>query len=257
MLLYGIIIKRGEEEMKKNKKSRRVFQILMLVLLNVLVVCILLAIINLKKQANQTDDNTNVESNGLYVAPSNMTDYQKELYEELSVIVSNIKDIENEDLSDLSASVAKNFIADYFSWGNKRGSYDIGGIDFVYGPYHNNFAFNARDYFYNDLDLILNQYGSENLPLVDNIVIDSVEKQDEKYAVSILAHDYTNDTDYYEDNYYDAYLVKAHWDYKIPTDSSFDLSKFPTNGNLMMVLRDGRIELGYFHEKWIRELGDE
>lgn len=244
--------------MNKKKKTRKVFQIIILLLAIACLVCLLFAVINISKQSKQSDDESKIDNvNDLYVVPSNVTDYQRELYEELTNTINSINDIENDDLSELAGTVAKNFIADFFSWGNKRGSYDVGGIDFVYGPLHMNFSFGARDGYYSDLDLLMKEYGKENLPIVSYINIESVEHQDDKYKVTIQVHDYEKDIDYEEYEYYDAYLVIANWNYEKPADSKYDDSKLPNSGNFMLILRDGRLEIGYYHEDWIRGLNDE
>lgn len=245
--------------MKKSsrKKTKKIFQIVMLVLAIICLVFVLLAIHGLINQANQTDDNTVPNKANLYEAPNNMTDYQKQLYDELTDSCSKVKDINTEDLSELAPVVAKNFIADYFSWGNKRGSYDVGGIDYVYGPYHMNFSFGARDYYYYQLDLLMKEYGVENLPIVDDIVIDAVEKQDSKYEVSIWVHDYSNDTDHEEPQYYDAYLVKAHWTYSVPNDSKFNINELPNKSNIMLIVSNGRLEVAYMHEDYVRDIAND
>ena len=244
--------------MTSENKPRKVFGIAIFVLVTLFVICITIAAIGLVKQLKQSDDETlNIKTNEIYAVPSNMSDYQKELFEELSDICNSINDIENEDLSELASSVAKNFIADYLSWGNKRGSYDVGGIGFVYGPYHMNFSFNARDGYYSDLDLLIKEYGSTNLPMVKNIAIDSVIHQDDKYKVTIQKYDYSNNSSYSEDEYYDAYLVKAHWEYEMPEESKYDASNLPVHGYFMLIKLDGRLEIGYFHEDYVRELGNE
>ena len=245
----------------KNKtfKKRKIYQIILLVLSIVCIILLILAFLNFKIQSKQTDDDTPIKNNSLYEAPNRMTDYQKELYDELTAVCNKLenKNLEEENLEELASIVTKNFIADYFSWANKRGSYDVGGVDYVYGPYHMNFSYNAREYFYYELDLLMKEYGSENLPLVSDITITSCEKQQQKYQVLINEYDYSTNTEQQVPYYYDAYLVTANWQYTLPNTSKFNINDLPDHGNFMLILRDGRLEIGYFHENYIRELDNE
>ena len=101
------------------------------------------------------------------------------------------------------------------------------------------------------------QYGVENLPIVDDIVIDTVEKQDSQYKVSIWIHDYSNDTDYEEPQYYDAYLVKAHWTYSVPNDSKFNINELPNKSNIMLIVSNDRLEVAYMHEDYVRDIAND
>ena len=170
--------------------------------------------------------------------PNNPTDYERSLYEDLARICNTATIDADEDLSTMAEAVARVFIADYFSWGNKRGSYDVGGLDYVFGPSHSNFAQSARRYYYYDLDLLMNKYGVENLPVVSNINIESVEKQDRDYEVTTEIYDYSTNTSYNEVTTYPYYLLRATWEYSMPEESTYDASNLPAEGYLGIVLRE-------------------
>ena len=247
--------------MGKEQSKKRIYQILMALLAIGMVVCAFLTYrgINSMTDGSATENDSNKVSykTDLYVLPSNPNTYQRELYEELALACNSIEDMENEDLSELCGILVKNFIADFFTWNNKRGSYDVGGIDYVFGPSHMNFSSNSRQYYYYDLDLLIEKYGVENLPEVTNIQIESVEHQDDTYQVVTTVHDYSNNTDHDETEEYDAYLVKASWDYILEEGSSYDASKLPTFCNFMVVLRAGRVEIAYFHVNYVRDIAHE
>ena len=136
-----------------------------------------------------------------YHLRNNATAFQEELFSEL-------KDcIENGSREEIAKSVAENFVADFYTWTNKSGLYDVGGMCYIYGPNKNNMCFQARDYFYHYLNYYIDEYGQSNLLEVESID-SSVEKR-ESYA--------------YENSEYDAYFVICNWAYK-------DNAKFPTDG---------------------------
>ncbi|MPM78769.1 hypothetical protein SDC9_125781 [bioreactor metagenome] len=143
--------------------------------------------------------------------------------------------------------VVKSYIADFFTWSNKDGSYDIGGLDYVYGPQHLSIQAQARSYYYNDLDLLIEKYGSDNLPTVKNITITSSNHTKDLYYYETSVYD--EDSGEYVDGEltYDAYHVIATWEYET---GDYDTSNLPTEGQFMVVNRDGRLEIAYYHENY-------
>ncbi len=248
--------------MLKNKNSlQKIYEIAMALLAIVCLGAVLSVVIGLGKGA--ADDPSNPEKipvsdrTDLYQIPNNPTQFQRSIYESLAREVNSVKDITTEDLSNWAKEVTRSFIADYFTWSNKRGSYDVGGLDYVFGPTHSNFSWSARDYYYSDLDILMKDYGVENLPTVSEITIESVEHMPETYQWKTMVHDYSNDTDYEEISEYDAYLVKANWKYELKEGSGYDASNLPTYGNFMLVVRDNRLEVAYYHEEWVRSIAHE
>ena len=241
---------------KKSSVKDRVFQIIMALL----AIAFLASLFFVMKNANSISGGNDVNPEEVkvsnrtdkYTVPYNPTDYQKTLYEELAVIVNNTEDLENEDLSEYAAYVVKNFVADYFTWSNKRGSYDVGGLDFFFGPNHYNFSLNAREYFYYDLDILIRDYTADNLPSVKNIVIDSVKHVDEPFEVKTIMYNFNDGSSYDDYQYYDSYQVHATWEYELAEGSTYDYSPLPDHGDFRVVIRDGRLEVAYFHRQWDR-----
>ncbi len=247
--------------LKDKKPLQKIYQIIMLLLAIVCIASLLSIVIGLTKSGGtdpSNPDNIKVsDRTDKYQIPNNPTDYQREIYESLARVTNSIKDINTEDLSELAKEVTRSFIADYFTWSNKRGSYDVGGLDYVFGPTHSNFSWSAREYYYNDLDILMKDYGVENLPTVSNINIQSVEHMTDKYKWKTTVHDWTTNEDYEQVEEYDAYLVKADWQYDLKEGSTYDPSNLPNDGNFMLVVRDGRLKVGYYHEFWVRGLAEE
>lgn len=173
---------------------------------------------------------TTVLSNSLYTLRGNPTDYQKDLFKELS---NSLKNQDKDDV-DLSSKVVQNFVADYFTWSNKKGSYDVGGRDFTFAIEGLNFYKASRNNFYNYMEkYLLNGYATSELPTVVNVIIDS--------------QDYAAIYEYYGEKYLTFY-IEASWTYEIDEESSIDLSVFPTKGYFTVVkTNEGRYEIARFY----------
>lgn len=128
-----------------------------------------------------------------YHLRSNATKLQTELFKELS------KAVDSGDKSEIAKLVAENYVADFYTWTNKDGTYDIGGMYYVYSPQKTNIYTQARNTYYRYLTYYINTYGSENLLEVD----------------SIDAEVDTNSNSYeYDGKTYTSYFVTCTWTYK-------------------------------------------
>ena len=162
-----------------------------------------------------------------YHLRSNATEYQRSLFQELSDLC--LTDAENKDKEAIASSVVENFIADFYTWTNKAGSYDVGGLYYVYSPSKANIYTQARDTFYHYLTNYIKDYGAENLL---EVAQDSIEikgsKVDEKYS--------------YNGKEYDAYYYSATWSYV--DHEGFDESDYETSENFLVIENeDGRFEI--------------
>ena len=157
-----------------------------------------------------------------YHLRSNATDYQKELFNELSELIND-----GADDATISESVVKNYIADAYTWDNKKGQWDVGGMCYVYSPMKNNIYYRLRDEFYGMLNKYIDQYGSKGLLEVSNIETVSLEKGEGKFEV--------------DGNAYDCYIVHCKWQY---TNSSRFASEID-NDMMFDVIKnnDGRFEI--------------
>lgn len=191
-------------------------------------------------------------STSLYQLPTNPNDYQISIYEELSKICNEFDQEEGkptkQQFEKLAPAVVKSFIADFFTWGNKRGSYDVGGMDYVFGPTHANTALRARENYYQDLDILIKEYQTENLPTVKNITINGVSAAD-PYVWTSVAMDWEKNESYLVDTTFeDVFIVQASWEYSLPEGSTFDTSELPTSGEFKLLYSNNRLEIAYYHE---------
>lgn len=151
------------------------------------------------------------------------TELQKEYFKELSDLCS----AETKDKEEIAKSVVKNYIADFYTWTNKAGSYDVGGLYYVHSPSKSNIYANARNNFYKYLTNYIAEYKSENL-----LEVESVEVEGNK-----LSEPYN-----YNGVNYDAYYYHATWKYV--NHSGFDNSDYLTSQNFLVIEnQDGRFEI--------------
>lgn len=151
------------------------------------------------------------------------TELQKEYFKELSDLCS----AETKDKEEIAKSVVKNYIADFYTWTNKAGSYDVGGLYYVHSPSKSNIYAYARNNFYKYLTNYIAEYKSENL-----LEVESVEVEGNK-----ISEPYN-----YNGVNYDAYYYRATWKYV--NHSGFDNSDYLTSQNFLVIEnQDGRFEI--------------
>lgn len=129
-----------------------------------------------------------------YHLRSNATDLQKELFKELETLIKDGTD----DLS-IAESIAKNYVADTYTWDNKKGQWDIGGMHYIYSPLKQSFYYRIKDKFYGFLNKYIDEYGNAGLLEVTNVEIETSEKINELYAV--------------DGKQYECFYVCCKWDY--------------------------------------------
>ena len=167
---------------------------------------------NVKKV--QTIDN--IDSFG-YTLNDNATKYYKTLFGELKKILSTNPIDEKE----YAQKVSQLFVADLFTLDNKLTSSDIGGLEYVYSDFRDDFISIAQSSMYGSVKS--NIYGDrkQELPEVTEVSITDVKNN------SFKIKDKTIDN---------AYYITVEIKYKK------DLS-YPTKYNLVLVKNDKKIEV--------------
>lgn len=134
-----------------------------------------------------------------YTLKDNKTKRYQEMFAELDKILK--KDPVDEE--EYAKQITKMFIYDFYSQEDKSAKTDVGGTDFIYQANLENFLENAEDTYYKYVES--NIYGDrkQDLPVVDEITIDSVEQTEFAYGETA------------DEN---AYEVKVSWTY---TDDIF------------------------------------
>ena len=197
-------------------------------------------VLSLVSGPTEIKDENRIESMN-YVLRDNATDIQKEYFAELKQAVEN-----NASDEELAGLVCKNFVADFYTWSNKQGQYDVGGMYYVYDVEEtkNNTYMQARDGFYKYLSTYIKQYGVANLLEVENVQVISSSKLPYEYKCLVNTHGYSEAeghtyTDVEHD--YDAWQVKCVWTYK--ENAKFDSSNYATSMNFIVVIENGRYEI--------------
>jgi len=204
-------------------------------------------LLSLAKGTTETKAENVVESMN-YVLRDNATDLQKEYFAQLKDAIES--DDSTATDAEIAGLVCKNYVADFYTWTNKQGQYDIGGFYYLFSEkdetvtFKENAYLKARDGFYKYINEYIDEYGSENLLEVDSVEVVKAEKLDDKYTI----HQWVETIQVGEDEYdiiyddvdYDAYYVTCSWTYK---DCAMDLNKFDKRMNFIVVKNEGRYEI--------------
>lgn len=225
----------SKQDKAKARRAKKNKQIIYMMLAASLVVVAVMGFniirISLKKSAGSGEvvekTNTSSMKNDQYVIGNNPTQFQQDEFKKLT------EALKGDDPLAISEAVVRNFIADYFTWTNKDGNYEVGGLQYIYGPMFTSFQEQSRWEFYKDLDLYISQYGRENLLEVTDITTTA------NYAAKF---------EHYSGDVYDAYYIEASWNYK--ASSKIDVDDFQKTGYFTVVNNGGRYEIAQFFDSY-------
>lgn len=225
--------------MAKNKRSMNTNN-LMVILLAVTAIVISVAmgfnIYNVVSKGSSSDSTvnkvSNEYSNDKYTIGNNPTAINKTYFKELN---SALKE---EDNVKIAESLSKVFVTEYYTWTNKDGNYDIGGIQYIYKPKQSNFKTYTLNNFYSDLDLYLTQVDRSDLIEVKEVTVNS--STEGKYGVQTDSSQVDEDgnpvlTDL------DSVDVNVSWTYQ--NSNTLDTSAFQSQATIHVVNNDGRWEI--------------
>lgn len=194
----------------RNRKINQVLLAICLVLTVTTCGFMIYNVVNVSFKEDTTSEVLETDSNSLsneyYTIGNNPTDLQREYFQELTDA------LEAGDNQATAEAVVKSFIADYFTWTNKDGNYDVGGSQYVYSSMALSFIEQSRYQFYADLDIYISEYGRDNLLEVDSVTI------------TVSSEYYANEGARMP---YNGYYIEATWTYK---DCSLDTSLFQQTG---------------------------
>ena len=185
----------------KKKKRNKIILIAIVSTLVILVGVVLILVVFNKKEDNNNNNEVINEvkkvdeiSKYNYYLEEDASSYYKELYEELKSALNK----EEVDMEEYASIITKLFVTDVFTLDNKITSSDVGGLQFVYPSYVDEFIKINQNTLYSSV--ISNIYGDrvQELPIVNSVTIDSIKK----------------DTYNYNSNNYDSYIVSASIGYK-------------------------------------------
>lgn len=162
-----------------------------------------------------------------YHLRSNATKYQTELFKDLTKAVED-----GSDKYEIARLVAENYVADFYTWSNKDGTYDVGGMYYVYSPQKTTIYTQARNTYYKYVTYYINEFGANNLLEVENITSTLGDKVG---------------TYEFEGKKYDSYFVTCEWTYK--NEATFSNVSTKIDGGFVkkeyftIIEKDGRFEI--------------
>lgn len=242
----------------QNKKSR--YFIMLLLMIPFIIGIVVFSVIAIKEVkglkslatgVTETKDENLIASMN-YILRENATDLQKEYFAELKQAIESEDTETPVDDTTIAGLIGKNYVADFYTWTNKQGQYDIGGLYYVYDgefesgeDFKENVFLRARDGYYKYISNYIKQYGSDKLLEVESVELTKCEKAPWQYVINEhIAYKQDENGEWYdvrEDHYFDAYLVSCKWTYK--EGSALNVSQFPTSINLLVISRDGRFSI--------------
>lgn len=217
---------------KRKKKSARINNMLLRILLVTVLVVIGAFGWNIYQiSKNGTDTNTKETdkvkseySNKYYTIENNPTSLDKKYFKELNTAV------ESGDKTEISSDLVKCFVTEYYTWKNKSGTYDIGGIQYIFTDRQSDFASYTRNGYYADMDLYISQLGSSKLMQVSDVQITDATQAEDMTVLNANGEEVT----------YPCITVTATWTYDA---GSMDLSEAQTSGTFQVIDHDGRMEI--------------
>lgn len=155
------------------KKIARIFVILIFL---VMIAFFLFKIFNKKgSEEEKVEVIDNIESYG-YSLDDNETAYYKELFNELKEILNE----DSVDEKEYAKSISKLFVADFYNLDNKVSKNDVGGIQFVYEDYREDFKKYATESVYHYIKA--NDKKKEELPIITKVEVTDIDTETFKYG---------------------------------------------------------------------------
>lgn len=190
---------------KKNKKmkSKRKRRVIFLILLILIIAISAVVYFKFIKKEDKVEVKTKVVDkidNFDYTISDSDTKLFKEKFKELKEVLSK-EEVDNKKYSEL---ISQLFIIDLFTLDNKITKNDIRSVQFVYSNYKTSFIDKTRDEFYKYVKSNLNNDRNQELPIVETIKVESIEKTN---ASDIFNTDELKNID-------EAYKVNLSWTYK-------------------------------------------
>lgn len=179
--------------MKLKKKVKRTIITIILILIIAVGGYIAYKYYPQEKEVQETKVVNEIKKYG-YKLKDNKPKRYKRMFEELKDILE-AKEVDEEKYLN---KITEMFIYDFYSLDDKAAKTDIGGVDFVYDSFRENFLENAQDTYYKYIESNIYNNRTQALPIVDEIKIESTDKEAFAYG---------------DKNDEAAYKVKVKWTY--------------------------------------------
>ncbi len=191
------LLEKGSNSMAKKKKRKvnykRVGILIFIILIFVVAVCIFMKKPSKKEEPEPVKTIDTLEKYG-YTLNDNATDYYKELFNTLKEEL-NKEESSEEEYAKLVSSL---FVTDFFTLNNKVTKNDVGGVQFVYEDYKEDFIKFAKEGIYHSVESNIYKDRKQVLPVVTNVEVVSIEQKDSSYEVHVKMT-YEKDLGYQEE----------------------------------------------------------
>ena len=156
----------------KNRRLK-IWPVIILLVCIILIICIFSLIKSLETSKPIKNEIIDTIQKYDYSLKENKSDYYKSLFKELKEELSK----KNIDEEKYASTVSKLFVTDLYSLKYSINKNDIGGIEYIYKDYKDNFISKAKDTLYKNIES--NIYGDRKLelPIVKNVEIISINKK--------------------------------------------------------------------------------
>lgn len=205
--------------MKLKKKVKRNILILLIIISLCIIIFGVLNFINNSKQNTKEVKIVNTIKEYGYNLKDNKSKKYQDMFKELKTILEKDEVDEEEYVKQIS----KMFIYDFYTLNDKSTKTDVGGVDFVYQSFQNNFLTNAESTYYKYVESNIYKQRTQKLPTVSKINIETIDKTSYEYE------DKTDD---------DAYQVEVNWSY-----TSDEYSDYQKEATLIFVHEGKRLSL--------------
>lgn len=207
---------------KRRVNKKKVFVFIILPLIIIGVICYFMFFAGDKTTKIVKPKNTDTIKGYDYTLREDSTKYYKSLFKELENTLES-DEIDNDTYAEL---VAKLFVADFYNLNNKVSKNDVGGVQFVYEDYRDDFTKHATSSIYKSVES--NVYGkrTQKLPVVSNV--STVKNENMLFT-------YGDKTDV------EAYNISFEITYKE------DLG-YQTKGTLTLIHNDKKLEVAVLEE---------
>ena len=172
-----------------------------------------------------------LKANNVYEVPLNPTDYQYDLYNELSKSLTSEKEV-------IAKLVVQNFSADFFTLKNKGSAEAIGGLTYLPEGNREEFKVFAMNYVYANYQTITDKYGKDNLPEVTKVVVDSIVSTVEPFTI-IMEGEEEEEAQEFTENY-EGYSINVTISYADTKVSEKDLK---TTATFVIIEINNRLEI--------------
>ncbi len=163
---------------KKKRVSRKIKIMVSIVMIIILIIlgCLYLKPSKPKKAQKAVKIEEKIESHG-YELAENETDYYKDLFKNLKIVL-NDKPLNEEKYATL---IGQLFLADFFNLDNKQSKNDVGGLQFVYSDFRDDFEKFAKEGIYHYVESNLYGDRKQKLPIVTEVTVLNVEQMEITY----------------------------------------------------------------------------